>query len=127
MAVLKIFYASADYEKAINGDLPLNTFLKQVLKGDASAQIIEHLTQYHSQNGDTCQIDDFDISNASINTDKNSGQVVINYLIQYHYGCADITRSAKDHETWRFDIDQATHTLLLYMPDYEVRSTADEF
>lgn len=120
MAVLKINFAAADYQQ-----LPVDTFLSNALKGDASAAIIEHLTQYHSQNGDVCQINDFDIDSASLQNDNTKGTVVISYLIQYHYGCADITRSAKDHETWRFEI--AGDTLLLYIAEYDVRSTADEF
>lgn len=125
MAVLKINYASADYAEVISDQSALNSFLSKILKS-ASPAIIEHLTRYHSQKGDTCHIDNFEVT-SSQQTDHTNGNVVISYVVQYVYACADITRQAKDHETWRFEINDDSNTLLLYMPEYEVRSTHDEF
>jgi hypothetical protein len=126
MAILKINYQADAYIQLLNAELTPDTFLTNVLNNTAD-KIIEHLTQYHSQHGDTCQIDYFELTESSYQPDQQSGKVVISYLIQYHYGCADITRSAKDHETWKFEIDADRDTLLLHMPEYEVRSTQDEF
>jgi hypothetical protein len=127
MAILNISFSLADYKQLLAGDLDLSNFLKIILKDDTSGSILEHLTKYHSQNGDNCHINEFEVTSSSMHVNQTSGTVLISYLIQYHYGCADITRQAKDHETWRFDINKITNTLLLHMPDYEVRSTHDEF
>lgn len=128
MAVLKITLTPVQYHQLFSTNLNLQNFLSDLLKSDsAAAKVIEHLTCYHSQNGDICQIDDFDIHEGLLQANHIAGTVVISYLIQYHYGCADITRQAKDHETWRFEIDREKQILSLHMPEYEVRSTADEF
>lgn len=127
MAILKIVYQSDNYNQLLRDKLTLNTFVGDLLKGDAATVIIAHLTQYHSQNGDTCQIDNFQLTGASYQAEQRIGKAEISYHIQYFYGCADITREAKDHETWKFDIDETSNTLLLHMPEYEVRSTHDEF
>ena len=127
MAILKIVYQSDNYNQLLLDELMLNTFISELLKGDAATAIIAHLTQYHSQNGDILQIDDFELSETFFSPDHTKGTVVVSYFIQYHYGCADITREAKDHETWKFGIDEGNNMLLLHMPEYEVRSTHDEF
>jgi cytolysin (calcineurin-like family phosphatase) len=127
MAILTIAYRNNAYHQVLNNELSLLSFLNSLLKGNDFTGIIEHLTQYHSQNGDTCQINDFELTNASYNAEHSTGRAEISYRIQYFYGCADITREANDHETWKFDIDEAGNTLSLHMPEYEVRSTHDEF
>jgi hypothetical protein len=127
MAILKIVYQSASYNQLLRDQLQLNTFIGELLKGDVATAIIEHLTKYHSQNGDTCQINDFELTGATYQAEHKTGKIEISYRIQYFYGCADITREAKDHETWKFDIEPTTTIFLLYMPDYEVRSTHEEF
>ncbi|MES2808211.1 MAG: hypothetical protein V4619_06280 [Bacteroidota bacterium] len=127
MAILKITYPPAQHDQLIDAEINLTHFFSNLLIGDIASRIIDHLTKYHSQNGDTCYIDGFEVSNVLLQDNKKTGTVIISYAIQYHYGCADITRQAKDHETWRFEVDADNHSLLLHMPEYEVRSTADEF
>jgi hypothetical protein len=127
MAILKIVYQSDNYNQLLSEKLPLNTFVSDLLKGDNATAIIEHLTQYHSQNGDTCQINNFELTGVTYQPKQKTGKAEISYGIQYFYGCADVTREAKDHETWKFTIDEDSNTLLLHMPEYEVRSTHDEF
>ncbi|MFD2147406.1 hypothetical protein [Mucilaginibacter antarcticus] len=72
MAVLKINYPPVNYHHVIIGKMPLSAFLSDVLNIGTSVQIIEHLAKYHSQNGDTCQIDAFEISAADLHNDKKA-------------------------------------------------------
>jgi hypothetical protein len=127
MTILKIVYQSNNYNQLLHDELRLNVFVGELLEGEVANAIIEHLTKYHSQNGDTCQINDFELTGSTYQPEHKTGKIEISYRIQYFYGCADITREAKDHETWKFDLDENSNTLLLHMPEYEVRSTHDEF
>lgn len=128
MATLRITYKTDDYIHSLSDVLPLSPFLSDLLKAEpARNAIIDHLTKYHSPDGGSIEINDFEVTSSSYDAEKKRGQVKISYRIYYFYGCADITKDAGDHETWNFDIDTKTTTLLLYMPEYEQRSTADEF
>jgi hypothetical protein len=127
MATLTIAYQKDNYAQLTGGKLPLLNFISNLLSADTATPIIEHLTRYHSQNGDTCQINGFEVTAASYQSAQGAGKIQISYQINYFYGCADITREAKDHETWNFEVDESSNTILLHMPEYEVRSTHDEF
>lgn len=128
MATLRLSYPQSDYDQVLLGEVNVIMFLGKILKSEpAFSKIIEHLSAYHSPDGGSIEINDFDVTSADYNTETSKGQVKINYRIYYFYGCADITKDAGDHETWNFDIDTTGSTLILYMPEYEQRSTADEF
>jgi len=128
MATLRITYQTKDYDLALSVELSLSPFLSKLLKAEnAGNSIIDHLTKYHSPDGGSIEINNFEVTGSSYDAEKKKGQVKISYRIYYFYGCADITKDAGDHETWNFDIDTRTNTLIVYMPEYEQRSTADEF
>jgi hypothetical protein len=128
MATLRLSYAQSDYDQVLSGEASMTIFLGKILKSEpAFSKIIDHLSAYHRPDGGSIEINNFEITDASYNTETNKGQVKISYRIYYFYGCADITKDAGDHETWNFDIDTTGSTLILYMPEYEQRSTADEF
>jgi len=126
MATLKITYQTDDYSYSLSDEL--SSLLGNLLKTKISRNaILDHLTKYHSPDGGSIEINDFEVTGSSYDAEKKRGQVKISYRIYYFYGCADITKDAGDHETWNFDIDTKTNTLVVYMPEYEQRSTADEF
>ena len=126
MATLKITYQTHDYTHSLSDEL--SSLLGNLLKAEIPRNaIIDHLTKYHSPDGGSIEINDFEVTGSSYDAEKKRGQVKISYRIYYFYGCADITKDAGDHETWNFDIDTKTNTLVVYMPEYEQRSTADEF
>jgi hypothetical protein len=128
MATLRLSYAQSDHDQVLSGGATTVAFLGKLLKNEpAFSTIIDHLTAYHRPDGGSIEINDFNITSADYDTAKKKGQVKISYRIYYFYGCADITKDAGDHETWNFDIDTTGSTLILYMPEYEQRSTADEF
>jgi hypothetical protein len=128
MATLRIPYSQSDYDRVLSAELTMPDLLGKLIKEEAAFnKVISHLTDYHNADGGSIEINNFEVTGCTYSPENKKGQVKITYRIYYFYGCADITKDAGDHETWNFDMDITGNTLIVYMPEYDRRSTADEF
>ncbi|MBK0379295.1 hypothetical protein [Mucilaginibacter segetis] len=133
--ILEFDYEADVYEQFIQEEITLIAFLEDILKHQGfeefesgnKERILSILFDYHDDNGGAPEIDDFEIVDAFYDPNSLKGKVEIQYWIYFYYGCSDLNTEEDDYENWNFEIVPETCKLLLHIPEYEVRSTADEF
>lgn len=135
MAILKLDFEKEDYQKLLCNEMTVDKFLETILKEQGheefdegtKGQLLSYLFDYHSDKGGSIEIDDFEIVDSSYDRKTKMGMVELHYCINFFFGCADLNNDEDGYEKWQFQIDPKLSVLTLHIPEYENRSTADEF
>ncbi|WP_428330991.1 hypothetical protein [Mucilaginibacter sp.] len=113
----------------LNKKMELKPFLEDVLHNEKSPQdaVKSSLLAYHSGDGGSPEIHEFEIAECFYNSESNTGKVKLKYKVFFFFGCSGIKRSDDGTETCTFKIDAAEHKLTLLITDHIMRDTVDEF
>jgi hypothetical protein len=67
--------------------------------------ICEGLVAYHNKEGGSPEVNEFEISESSFDTEMRTGYCKCKFSIHFHYTCSDVHNDAVDTIRWDFKAD----------------------
>lgn len=133
MAKLEFSFLKNEYDELLEEEIDLEDFLTSILKdtipGDEGndEQVNSMLRAYHSSDGGAPDVYDFDITDATYNFVSRKGEVTLEYVVHYYYGCDNLNKEYDDQARLSFVVDPAKQVIIFEMDDRPERDTVDEF
>jgi hypothetical protein len=120
-----------DIDRLQKSTLTVADFLREYLLDKQSTefkQVCEQLQDYYKDEGGSPVVSEFDIVDEDCSFDgRSKGKVRLKYVVEYHFGCSDLSPVTPITETCDFSVDADNSILSILIPDKVVRDTNDEF
>lgn len=129
MGVLNFNVSKDLIQRLHKGDLTADDLIKGVLDGDIAnvTKLNTALLAFHADES-AYEVKAIELMpDVEYNHETLTGKVTFKYLVNFHFGCADIDRDESARETAAFEIDAEKQLLTIHIHDKISRDTIDEF